>query len=145
MLPDRWFGYDAVDVPLLPGGNRDFLLTLLGDKTQRKQALAEWVRRGGRLIVSEGFDQDAMAKLLEGLFPKAAPAGPPDQGFLAGRAAARPGCWVPKQPQPFMNPPLANQGSQVPPLDIARLEGKAGQPWEVLGSRKPRKTRLIPS
>ena len=34
-----------------------------------------------------------------------------------------------------MNPPLANQGSQVPPLDIARLEGKAGQPWEVLVSQ----------
>ena len=48
-LPTRWFGYDAVDALILEtGGNKAFVEQLLADRANRKEALAEWVHRGGR-------------------------------------------------------------------------------------------------
>ncbi|HLJ98208.1 MAG TPA: hypothetical protein VKU02_33930 [Gemmataceae bacterium] len=63
MLPNRWFAYDAVDLLILSTGNRDFVTSLLNEREGRKEALAEWVRRGGRLLLSVGRNQDLVSKL----------------------------------------------------------------------------------
>jgi hypothetical protein len=55
LLPAQWFGYSAVDLAILPTATEDFLKKLVGvdDKgTDQLKALAEWVRRGGRLVIS---------------------------------------------------------------------------------------------
>ncbi len=55
-LPDNWFGYEAIDLVILPTGKADesYLTTLFtGAKAERKRrALFEWVRRGGKLVIS---------------------------------------------------------------------------------------------
>jgi hypothetical protein len=63
-LPDRWIGYDAVDVVVLGTGHKEFVERLLGDAA-RRNALLEWVRRGGRLVLSVGRNQQFVARLLE--------------------------------------------------------------------------------
>ena len=49
-LPTVWFGYDCADVVILATSDRAFANGLLNDRV-RTGALAEWVRRGGRLII----------------------------------------------------------------------------------------------
>lgn len=64
-LPDRWIGYDAVDVVVLTTGKREFVLQLAQDsETPRRNALLEWVRRGGQLILSAGRNKQEVAQLL---------------------------------------------------------------------------------
>ncbi|MBN9121169.1 MAG: hypothetical protein J0I06_18795 [Planctomycetes bacterium] len=67
-LPDQWFGYDGVDLVLLnTGGANPALLQRLfasdepGD-ARRRNALLEWVRRGGRLAVSVGVNAPLVGK-----------------------------------------------------------------------------------
>lgn len=63
-LPNVWFGYDAVDLAILASSQRDqssLLAKLSEDRTGRKEALAEWVRRGGRLLVCAGRNVDLLA------------------------------------------------------------------------------------
>ena len=60
-LPDQWFGYDAADLVVLntgPGA-AGFLRQAvrrdgLASDRKRRDALIEWVRRGGRLVVTVG-------------------------------------------------------------------------------------------
>jgi hypothetical protein len=59
-LPTMWFGYDSVDLVILATSDRDFVLGLINDRV-RSGALAEWVRRGGRLIVTAGSNADVLA------------------------------------------------------------------------------------
>jgi hypothetical protein len=67
-LPTRWFGYDPVDVLILEtGGNPSFVQQLLDDRANRKEALAEWVHRGGRLVISVGHNHQLVNALLEQL------------------------------------------------------------------------------
>src|SRR5207302_3866254 len=40
-MPNRWFGYEAVDLLILPTGNRDYLTALLGEGESRKEDLRE--------------------------------------------------------------------------------------------------------
>lgn len=68
-LPDRWFGYESVDVVLLVTGNPEFTTQLLQDQTGRCLALMEWVRRGGRLILSVSRNHQLVARLLEEKLP----------------------------------------------------------------------------
>jgi len=64
-LPAEWFGYDAVDLMILTTDNNVFLDGLGADKTRLK-ALADWVRRGGRLVVSVAWrNQDKVRALLQ--------------------------------------------------------------------------------
>ena len=63
-LPNRWFGYAPVDLVLLTTGNRKFVDGLLGEDRHYKEALAEWVRRGGHLVVSCGRNQDSVPDLF---------------------------------------------------------------------------------
>jgi len=66
-MPTRWFGYQAVDVMVLTSGSESFLTNLAADRSGRLDALTEWVRRGGRLIISTGHNQQIVDKLLKNM------------------------------------------------------------------------------
>jgi hypothetical protein len=64
-MPDRWFGYEAVDVVVLTTTSDTFVTGLLAQGEEaRRHALVEWVRRGGRLVVSVGRNQQLVRQLL---------------------------------------------------------------------------------
>ncbi len=58
-MPAMWFGYNSADVVILATSDRNFDNGLLNDRV-RTAALAEWVRRGGRLIVCAGSNADVL-------------------------------------------------------------------------------------
>ncbi len=69
-LPDQWFGYDGIDLVLLNTGtaNHELLTKLFASDAagdvRKREALLEWVRRGGRLVISVGSKAGDVAKLL---------------------------------------------------------------------------------
>jgi hypothetical protein len=67
LMPDQWFGYAAADLVVIgTGGDREFWLTLAAPQHERRRkALAEWVRRGGRAILSVGVNADVLDSLKE--------------------------------------------------------------------------------
>jgi hypothetical protein len=58
-LPTVWFAYSSADAVILSTSDRDFATALINDRV-RNGALTEWVRRGGRLIVSAGANADLL-------------------------------------------------------------------------------------
>ncbi|HMF11388.1 MAG TPA: hypothetical protein VKE94_03760, partial [Gemmataceae bacterium] len=64
-MPTRWFGYQGVDVVVLTSSSESFITSLAADRGDRLKALVEWVRRGGRLIISAGHNQQIVGSLLE--------------------------------------------------------------------------------
>ncbi len=72
-LPDHWFGYDAADLVILNTSNADLLAKLFGGESRKREALLEWVRRGGRLVVSIGTSARAATALphFQALLPYA--------------------------------------------------------------------------
>jgi hypothetical protein len=64
LMPTRWYGYHAVDVLVLTTGSEAFLRALLADRSGRLDALTEWVRRGGRMIVTAGHNQQLIGTVL---------------------------------------------------------------------------------
>jgi hypothetical protein len=79
LLPDQWFGYAAVDLMVLgTGADRAFWEALAAPQHERKRkALAEWVRRGGRAVLSVGTNADVLEALKEirEMLPATVPAG----------------------------------------------------------------------
>jgi hypothetical protein len=64
-MPDRWFGYDAADVVILTTDKDDFMKELNDSRSaSRRKALAEWVRRGGKLVISVGRNHQLVNSLL---------------------------------------------------------------------------------
>jgi hypothetical protein len=53
-MPALWFGYNGIDLAVLTTSNGKFIDSLVGDRQASPQldALAAWVRRGGRLVIS---------------------------------------------------------------------------------------------
>lgn len=128
LLPTRWFAYDPVDLLILSTGNRDFLLGLLNDQQNRKEALAEWVRRGGRVIIAAGRNQDVVAKLDEFLPLPAAVVGIKQLPQL--RSVER---WAGPQLRPLWHsPPQNNPTGPRPPVEVAKLERRPGRGVEEL-------------
>ncbi|HKB03489.1 MAG TPA: hypothetical protein VKD90_14800 [Gemmataceae bacterium] len=78
-LPDQWFGYAAVDLMVLgTGANREFWETLAAPAHEkRRKAIAEWVRRGGRVVVSVGTNPDVLEanKEIRDILPATIPPG----------------------------------------------------------------------
>jgi hypothetical protein len=65
-LPDRWYGYDAIDIVVLTTASDSFVRALSDPAAApRRRALGEWVRRGGKLIVSVGRNRQQVADLLD--------------------------------------------------------------------------------
>jgi hypothetical protein len=65
-LPAVWYGYDGADLVILTTESDEFVKDLAAEKNRdRVRALAQWVRRGGRLVVSASWvHQGAVHKLL---------------------------------------------------------------------------------
>jgi hypothetical protein len=69
-MPTLWFGYEGADMVVLLTGKQQFA-TELSSRAQddpfavRREALAEWVRRGGRLIVSVSKNSQEVNQILE--------------------------------------------------------------------------------
>jgi hypothetical protein len=67
-LPTEWFAYQAADTVLLTTGSEQFVADLNKDNDEqaaaRLKALAEWVRRGGRLVVSVGHNHQHVGQIL---------------------------------------------------------------------------------
>jgi hypothetical protein len=76
-LPDQWFGFDAADLVLLNTGTAapDLLQRLFASDApadaKKREVLFEWVRRGGRLVVSVGANAASVGQLphLKPLLP----------------------------------------------------------------------------
>jgi hypothetical protein len=67
LLPTHWFGYDGVDLVFLSTDDSKFLTKLADrDHADQLKALAQWVRRGGRLIVPVSKQtQDRLVNVLK--------------------------------------------------------------------------------
>jgi hypothetical protein len=69
-MPTHWFGYQATDTVILLTAPQQFVTDLTSGKegdsiAARRDALAEWVRRGGRLVVSVSKNSQETNQLLE--------------------------------------------------------------------------------
>lgn len=85
-LPDQWFGYDAADLVVLTTADGDFARRLFGPNPTpadeaKRAALQEWVRRGGRLVISLGANAAAALPRLGELLPYALKPGAPTRGM----------------------------------------------------------------
>src|SRR5262249_13111900 len=65
-LPDRWFGYAGVDVAVLSTGKLARQL-LEPARSAERQALREWVRPGGRLVIDFGKNAQDAVEILDRL------------------------------------------------------------------------------
>lgn len=67
-MPDRWFGYDAVDIVVLTTSGDSFVTQLLDPTAApRRKALGEWVRRGGKLVIAAGRGRQTVVALLDAM------------------------------------------------------------------------------
>jgi len=83
LLPKHWFGYDGVDVVILSSDDGQFLTKLADrDHAEQLKALAQWVRRGGRLIVPVAKQtQERLVNVLkQGVWQPPIPVVPPAFG-----------------------------------------------------------------
>ena len=66
-MPDRWLGYAGCDMLVLgSGGNSEFLSVFSQPRFQaQREAIREYVRRGGSLVVSAGANPDLLEALPE--------------------------------------------------------------------------------
>jgi hypothetical protein len=147
-LPDRWYGYDAADLVVLATGaasDKDFLLPLFTEPAHRHRldALIEWVRRGGRLVVSVGWNAQLLAqdqfKTLHELLPVALRRDQPaDQvkevmiDWAVGASNVRVGPLAARQGATFPaanTVPKPDRGfrQMVPAFDDAPGEGRGGR------------------
>jgi hypothetical protein len=115
-MPRRWFGYGSIDLLVLTTDNKQFLTDLL-DPTHRPRlaALAGWVRRGGRLVVSVfAKHQDLAHRLLSD--PKAW--APPLPDLLTTAVKEQPAVTDLSALQTWAN----QAGRQTPPFPVRRNE-----------------------
>ena len=82
-LPGDWFGYAGVDVVVLSTGSADFLNGLLdasrSGSAGAAQALGEWLRRGGRLVIGVGRNYQTAKLLLDRLGIRGFDFSPPER------------------------------------------------------------------
>lgn len=118
-LPESWYGYAAIDLLILTTGEkREFLEALLNNQNERinrkREALAEWVRRGGRLLLSVGRNQDVVSKIpdWQAMLPMT----------IAGTIAKEglPAEWG------------VRNARDLQPVDLVKLEPKPGKVVRVL-------------
>ncbi len=155
-LPDRWFGYNSVDLMILTTENDKFLNDLRND-AKRLKAIAQWVRRGGRLVVPITWQKQsvitALLKSEAGWHPPI-PVVPPEatgkaeeNGILRLSAFEN---WADIKENPFERLDPKNPGRKVP-IPVATLDNGKVAPgeWDVLvrddtenSDRRPLITRV---
>jgi hypothetical protein len=125
MLPNRWFGYESADLMILTTGDREFLTTLVNEKEGRMEALAEWVRRGGRIVVTVGRNQDMVSKVeaLQALLPVSV------ENWLQLPRLRSIAQWSGPRHAPL-------ESSTAAPSVIAELKPKSGRETETLVSEQ---------
>ncbi len=131
LLPRHWFGYDGVDLIFLSTDNRE-LLTKLADpgRVEQLRALAQWVRRGGRLVipVSKGNQELVNNLLNKGAWQPPVPIVPPAQPAEAFRQPDR----LPRVAHwGDVNAPLPNPGEKAPVIAQLEPAGANASDWEI--------------
>lgn len=133
LLPTHWTGYDAADLVVLATATAtdEFLARLFGSDAPadaaRRAALLEWVRRGGRLVVSVGERAQRATELkhLQELLPYAVDPAAPGRAVPAVTIQ-----WATDPDQKnATNGTLEVPGGAVP---LARLVPKAGRAARVV-------------
>jgi hypothetical protein len=120
-LPGDWFGYDGADLVILATNNEPFLTGLAGKPAQLR-ALAQWVRRGGRLVIPVAWEnQAAVSKLLRS-----------------------PDAWQP--PIPVVPPPSAGDAEKNGVKRLGQVEawGARGYPFQRIDPNNPQQTLPMP-
>jgi hypothetical protein len=130
-LPARWFGYQGVDLMMLTTAREEFISNLLTDQTGRKEALVEWVRRGGRLVISAARNQLFVKSFLEKTqLLKCDLKGTVQRKELAGVRF-----WVGQQPPIFHGTPVKGKQDQYLDVDFTDLVPGPGE--DVLAKEDP--------
>ncbi len=123
-FPTRWFGYEAIDLMYLTTSDREFLTGLLNEREGRKEAIAEWVRRGGHLLVSVGRNQDIVSQIeiLQNILPVTV------KGLQQFPALAGPARWTDPRHGAMENPPpRKDPNGPRQPVEVATLIPKPGR------------------
>ena len=114
-LPDRWFGYEGVEAVVLCGKRLE-AYRLFTPGSARNEALQQWVRQGGRLVVCVGADGE---RLLRGDGPLASFApGAWQKTVGLGQATALEAYAEAVQPAPGVEP-----GKELPAAKLDLREG----------------------
>ena len=128
-LPEQWFGYHAVDLLILSTRDKEFLLELAKDNDasrDRLKAIAQYVRRGGRLVIPVSVrNADVLHQLLNStVWQPALPIVPPKEGVVEAKRLSDLQNFARAQ-NPFPMPP----GFRPALLEPAKVLPGA---WEVL-------------
>jgi hypothetical protein len=132
LLPEYWWGYQGVDLLFLSTRDKDFLLSLAKDNDDsraRLKAIAQWVRRGGRLVIPVSTrNSDVLFQLLQStVWQPPLPVVPPREGSFEV---------VKSNIQMFAGAGNPFIGTAKDPLKLALLEPAKVLPgaWEVVAS-----------
>src|SRR5262249_50558771 len=127
-LPTVWFGYAAVDLLILHTGDDKFVKDLLNDQTGRKEALAEGVHRGGRVVISVGSNQQLVQELLGKLrILPVTLSGTVQRAEMTGVKE-----WVGGNVDPFQGSPLKDDKTRRSPVEFVKVEVEPRRGVEVL-------------
>jgi hypothetical protein len=143
-LPERWFGYNNIDLVILATENKEFLKDL-NRNSERLAALAQWVRRGGRLVVPIAPEhQHLVAEVLTNAtwkprIPVVPPAAAQPFAMESLTAIAN---WGGRVQEPFE---YKDPRGQLKPIYVATLDPGGVQPgaWEPFEDGKPGSRPLV--
>ncbi len=119
LLPGRWFGYDGARAIVLDTNDREVMGTL---DNLRGRALADWVSRGGHLVVSVGSNWQQVRDSVIGPLLPAIPAGQERVNDLNGIETFTAGATKPITP------------AGTPPVMVTKFESIEARGGKVLGS-----------
>jgi hypothetical protein len=80
LMPGRWYGYDAAEAVILDTNDKEIMAALVN----RGQALADWVSRGGHLVVAVSGNWQAVRDSVLGPLLPAVPTGQEQVTTLSG-------------------------------------------------------------
>lgn len=119
LLPGRWHGYDAARAIVLDTNDGNVLASL---DNLRGRALADWVSRGGHLVVSIGANWQKVRDSVIGSLLPAIPSGQERVNDLNGIETFTAGATKPITP------------AGTPPVMVTKFEGVEARGGKVLGS-----------
>jgi hypothetical protein len=133
-LPDVWYGYSSVDMMILSTENAAFL-TGLNNQPAKVKAIAQWVRRGGRLVVPIAHlnQQQVHALLSNPAWDPPIPVVPPALGANNGMAPMLPSLPTVATWGAVQGDPLRFPDAKTHPVKIATLDPGLVHPgdWSV--------------